>query len=73
MATFGITPTYIEDYTYKYVYSWLDNDAAGLEHRAILNDFIYCHKDLVHVALNKKYSDHKDVNAWLMHDLKLTV
>lgn len=57
---------YIANYSYKQVYSWFDNDTAGVEHRTILNDFVKSQQGISHVSLHKKYNDHKDVNAWLV-------
>ena len=59
--------------TYNYVYSWLDNDVAGESHRQILDDFIKAQDGIKHVSLHPKYAAHKDVNAWLMSQMNLSL
>lgn len=62
---------YINNYTYKKLYSWLDNDASGEKTAQILKALA---KDanIPFKPMNKYYSQHKDVNAWHMHQRNLT-
>lgn len=67
-----ITP-YVQDYGYRVAYTWLDNDKAGKTATASLNEFFKTQADLVHKRMNRIYAPHKDVNAWHMHTLNLTL
>lgn len=62
---------YIKDYSYKIIYSWLDNDTAGQCATKTLRDFAGKQKKLSFKAMNETYKDFKDVNAWHMHRLEL--
>ncbi|UAY53193.1 toprim domain-containing protein [Ferruginibacter albus] len=54
---------YIANYSYKKVFSWLDNDEAGRKAILKLDDFLSsC--DLSHIPMNDIYRPHKDVNNW---------
>lgn len=67
-----ITP-YIQNYGYRVAYSWLDNDPAGETATASLTDFFKTQHELMHKRMNSVYAPHKDVNAWHMHTLNLTL
>lgn len=56
---------YMGNYSYKTVYSWLDNDDAGKKATKALADFVKQHPDLKFSPMNKIYTKHKDVNDWL--------
>ncbi|WP_138477117.1 toprim domain-containing protein [Dyadobacter bucti] len=63
---------YIHKYGYRTAYSWMDNDAAGKKATAVLAEFLKEEECLTHVKMNNVYAPHKDVNAWHMHQLKLS-
>lgn len=64
---------YIQNYGYRVAYSWMDHDEAGAKATALLTEFCQTQADLRHTPMNKVYAPHKDVNAWHMHKLKLTL
>ncbi|MGA0556813.1 toprim domain-containing protein [Larkinella sp. VNQ87] len=64
---------YIQNYGYRVAYSWLDNDKAGEGATASLSEFCQTQDDLTHRTMNRMYAPHKDVNAWHMHQLGLTL
>ncbi|AUD02155.1 toprim domain-containing protein [Spirosoma pollinicola] len=64
---------YIQGYGYRIAYSWFDNDKAGDTATASLADFLTTQNDLTHQRMNRLYAPHKDVNAWHMHTLDLTL
>jgi len=55
----------IKNYTYRTVYSWMDNDLAGMRATIALDDFIKTQKELRHKPMNGIYA-YKDVNHWHM-------
>ncbi len=55
---------YIQNYGYRVLYSWMDNDEAGVKATAALTEFCQTQADLKHTPMNKVYAPHKDVNAW---------
>lgn len=67
-----ITP-FIQNYGYHIAYTWLDNDKAGEKATASLTEFFKTQNELVHKRMNGIYAPHKDVNAWHMHTLNLTL
>ena len=67
-----ITP-YVQNYGYRVAYTWLDNDPAGEKATASLDEFFKTQDDLVHKRMNRVYIPHKDLNAWHMHTLNLTL
>ncbi|MBD2704694.1 toprim domain-containing protein [Spirosoma sp. BT702] len=64
---------YIQNYGYQVLYSWMDNDEAGVKATATLTEFCQTQSDLRHIPMNKVYAPHKDVNAWHMHQRNLTL
>ena len=64
---------YMQNYGYRVAYSWMDNDEAGTKATTIIAEFCQTQADLRHTPMNKVYAPHKDVNAWHMHQLKLTL
>ena len=64
---------YIHNYGYRIAYSWLDNDQAGQKATQSLSEYFKTQADLVHKCMNQVYAPHKDVNAWHMHTLGLTL
>lgn len=60
---------YIKGYGYRTLYSWLDNDSSGERATKALAEFVKSEEGLVHVAMNKLYLPHKDVNACHVHRL----
>jgi len=64
---------YIKNYGYLYLYSWMDNDKAGARAQARLDEFVSSEQGLTHKPLNYLYKGHKDLNAWHMHNLNLSL
>lgn len=64
---------YIQNYGYHFAYTWMDHDTTGVKATAALSDFIKTQDDLTHTPMNKIYAPHKDVNAWHMHQLNLSL
>lgn len=62
---------YINNYGYRTLYSWLDNDAAGKGAALVLDAFVKQQNELLHRPMNKLYAEHKDVNEWHLHKLNL--
>lgn len=62
---------YISDNGYKTVHSWFDNDTAGKIATENLRNYIERFSKAALKPMNKLYKEHKDVNAWHMHKLKL--
>ncbi|MDI9319042.1 MAG: CHC2 zinc finger domain-containing protein [Phycisphaerales bacterium] len=62
---------YIKGFGYSSVYSWLDNDAKGIQATEFFDAFCKTESGLMHLPQNKLYAPHKDVNAWHMHKLGL--
>ena len=64
---------YIHNYGYRLAYTWMDNDRAGEQATALLSEFFKTQEGLIHKPMNAIYAPHKDVNAWHMHQLKLSL
>lgn len=64
---------YIKNYGYRIAYTWMDNDEAGKKATKALDDFFKTEEDLQHIAKNNLYEPHKDVNAWHMNRLGLSL
>lgn len=64
---------YMQNYGYRMAYSWMDHDEAGAKAKNVLTEFCQTEADLKHIPMNKIYAPHKDVNAWHMHKLNLTL
>ena len=64
---------YIQDYGYSVAYTWLDNDTAAAKAQKKLIDFLSTQADLKHKPMNAVYHPHKDVNAWHMSRLGLSI
>lgn len=62
---------YIQNYGYRFYYTWFDNDNAGTRGSEVLADFLKAESSLKQVKMNKVYQAHKDVNAWHMKTLGL--
>lgn len=60
---------YIKNYTYKTLYSWLDNDIAGVKASQTLKEYVEKEANFSFQAMNSVYTPHKDVNAWHVHHL----
>lgn len=61
---------YIRDYSYKTLYSWTDNDAAGEKTAEVLKNFAAECK-IGFKKMNRVYAKHKDVNDWHKHRFNL--
>ncbi|MCF0072459.1 hypothetical protein LZD49_18395 [Dyadobacter sp. CY261] len=55
---------YIKNYGYKTMYSWMDNDYHGHRATSILNSFTKNQPGLLHLKMNRFYTDHLSVNDW---------
>lgn len=64
---------YVKNYGYQTLRSYMDNDVAGQKATNRLNEFVRTQEGLIHRPMNKLYADHKDVNAWHMHELGLVL
>ncbi|WP_276366216.1 toprim domain-containing protein [Chryseolinea sp. H1M3-3] len=64
---------YIKGYGYKTVWTYLDNDKAGEKALKSLDEFFKTEEGLVHRPMNESYREDKDVNAWHMRNLGLTL
>lgn len=64
---------YIHNYGYRLAYTWMDNDRAGEQATALLSEFFKTQEGLIHKPMNALYAPHKDVNAWHMHRLNLSL
>lgn len=62
---------FIKNYRYRVVYTWMDNDTAGLNATKSIDDFVKIEQALRHRPMNDVYLKFKDVNAWYMHTLGL--
>jgi len=58
---------YIENYSYKTVNSWLDNDPTGKNATQTLKEFVHRKVKINFKSMNALYVGHKDINAWHMH------
>jgi hypothetical protein len=61
---------YIHNYGYRFAYTWMDNDPAGIKATDILDRFFKTEESLKHVRMNAVYAPHKDVNDWHVHQIK---
>jgi len=61
---------YIKDYSYKTLYSWLDNDTAG-EKAALTLKTVAIVEEMNFQPMNDLYAGHKDVNEWHMNKIEL--
>lgn len=64
-SNLGYAFPYINNYSYKKVYSWLDNDEAGKKAKQKLDDFLVAHR-MMHLPMNRNYQSHKDISEWYM-------
>ncbi len=64
---------YIKGYNYKYAYTWLDNDNQGDKATELFAAFCKTENDLTHKPASAKYVPYKDLNAWHMDNLNLTL
>lgn len=67
VSCLGQALAYVQNYGYRRVYTWLDNDPAGEKATARLADFCKTQQGLLHQPLNRLYLPYRDVNAWHMH------
>ena len=64
---------YIQNYGYKQVFTWMDNDMPGRKATQLLDEFFKTEENLSHTPMNKIYEPYKDVNAWHMQSLGLSL
>jgi hypothetical protein len=62
---------YIQNYGYKNVFSWMDNNESGEKATQLISEFVKTEQSLRHVKMNKIYARYEDVNAWHMRSLEL--
>ena len=62
---------YIKNYSYKTLYTWLDNDAAGEAATKALHDLAEQEGNFVVAPMNNIYAPHNDVSAWHRCSLNL--
>lgn len=62
---------YIRNYSYKTLYSWLDNDAAGQKATLALHELAVKDGNFIVKPMNELYAPHNDVNTWHMAKLEL--
>ncbi len=55
---------YIKGYGYQKLFTWMDNDKAGLKATQTFAEFAQTEEGLSHRPMNKAYQSHKDVNEW---------
>lgn len=55
---------YVQNYGYKTMYSWMDNDFAGQKATSTLHSFVKNQPNLVHLKMNRVYEEFSSVNAW---------
>jgi hypothetical protein len=64
---------YVQNYSYKTMYSWMDNDLSGQRATGIINSFTKSQPDLVHLKMNKVYEGFRSVNDWHRHKNNLAL
>ena len=64
---------YIKNYSYSVAYTFMDNDKAGQRAQLRLNEFINIESGLLHKPMNDCYKPEKDLNAWHMQNLNLSL
>ena len=64
---------YIRNYGYRIGYTWMDNDTAGQHATNAWADYFKTQDFLDHKPMNELYAPHKDINAWHMHRLGLSL
>lgn len=64
---------YIKGYGYKAVWTYMDNNEDGKNASEALDKFFKTQEGLVHRPMNHLYEGQKDVNAWHMRKLGLTL
>lgn len=55
---------YIQNYGYKQVYSWMDNDSAGQDTRKYIQTLAETEEGMSHKAMNKLYAPFRNVQSW---------
>ena len=65
--------SYIKNYGYETVYSWMDNDEAGLQAAITIEEICKAEERLLHRPMHKRYSQYNDLNAWHMKRLNLAL
>ncbi|OOQ57370.1 toprim domain-containing protein [Mucilaginibacter pedocola] len=65
--------SYIKGYGYSFAYTWMDNDVAGTKATAELAAFFKNEQGLLHKPMNEVYKPCKDLNAWHMDNLNLSL
>jgi len=73
LSCLKLATPYIKNYGYSVAYTWLDNDTAGERGTNSLAEFFKTEANLQHRRMNDIYHPHKDVNAWHMKQLSLSM
>ena len=55
---------YIQNYGYKQVYSWMNNDPAGQDIKKYIQALAETEEGMSHKAMNKLYAPFKNVQSW---------
>ncbi|CAG5011205.1 hypothetical protein DYBT9275_04904 [Dyadobacter sp. CECT 9275] len=66
-----IAAPYIKNYSYKALYSWMDNDKAGRQAAMLLSELLKAEPALRHIKMNAMYAPHKNVSEWHRNNLPL--
>lgn len=61
---------YLKASSYEAVYAWLDNDTAGNDAAAALEDFVRAETTMLFHSVNALYAGFKDVNVWHLSRLE---
>lgn len=64
-------PPLIQNYTYKTVYTWFDNDKSGDRATHNVTEFCKTQNEVMHKCMRHQYQDHKDLNDFLVSKLGL--
>lgn len=60
---------YIQNYGYKQIYSWMNNDQSGLDARNYIQQIANAEEELKHKAMNKLYKPFKNLQAWHQYQI----
>lgn len=58
---------YIQNYGYKQLYTWMNNDEDGKQAQDYIQNLISLEEDLKYTAMNNLYKPFKNVQSWYQH------
>lgn len=64
LSNMRLSSAYIRGYGYSSLYTWLDNNEAGLMASRNYATFCKTEPSLKHISMNRHYLGYKDVNEW---------